>query len=289
MLKGIVLAGGSGSRLYPVTEAISKQLLPIYDKPMIYYSLSVLMLADIRNILIISTKTDLPRFEKLLGDGSQWGIQLAYAVQERPQGIAQAFIIGEKFIGKHPCTLILGDNLFYGNELSKLLKNAIQNRCGASIFAYKVTHPEYYGVVEMDASGKPLSIEEKPASPKSRYAVTGLYTYDHNVVEIAKSLKPSKREELEITDINNIYLSEGKLDVTLLGRGLTWLDTGTFDSLTEASLFIQTLQNRQGTKIACLEEIAYKKEYISQKAFEATITSLAPLHPEYAQYLRDLI
>lgn len=262
MLKGIVLAGGSGSRLYPITHAVSKQLLPIYDKPMIYYPLSLLMLGGIRDILVISTPQDVPRFEKLLGDGSRWGIRLTYAVQENPGGIAQAFIIGENFIGKNGCTLILGDNLFYGNDLVNGLKRALGKSQGATVFAYKVSTPERYGIVEFDTQDLPVAIVEKPRNPKSSHAVTGLYVYDNRVIEIAKSLRPSPRNELEITDVNNFYLRNNELNVIRMGRGMAWFDTGTFESLIEASLFIQTLQKRQGIKIACLEEIAYDLGYI---------------------------
>ncbi|MGZ3632820.1 MAG: glucose-1-phosphate thymidylyltransferase RfbA [Parachlamydiaceae bacterium] len=288
MLKGIVLAGGSGSRLYPLTATVSKQLLPIYDKPMIYYPLSVLMLAGIRNILIISTPEDLPRFQKLLGNGNQWGIHLSYLVQEKPEGIAQAFILAETFIGKSQCTLILGDNLFYGSHLPQLLKEAIKKKKGATIFAYRVNSPERYGVVEFDSQGKVLNIEEKPQKPKSPYAVTGLYVYDNQVLEIAKHLQFSQRNELEITDVNNSYLARQEIDVKILGRGMTWLDTGTFDSLIDASLFIQTLQNRQGVKIACLEEIAYRQGFISKEELKKIIRSFQPNSP-YKHYLLDFI
>jgi glucose-1-phosphate thymidylyltransferase len=288
MLKGIVLAGGSGSRLYPLTTSVSKQLLPIYDKPMIYYPLSVLMLAGIRNILIISTPEDLPRFQKLLGNGNQWGIHLSYLVQEKPEGIAQAFILAKSFIGKSHCTLILGDNLFYGNHLPQLLKEAIKKKKGATIFAYRVNAPERYGVVEFDSQGKVLNIEEKPQKPKSRYAVTGLYVYDNQVVEMAKHLQFSKRHELEITDINNSYLARQEIDVNILGRGMAWLDTGTFDSLIDASIFIQTLQNRQGVKIACLEEIAYRQGFISKEELQKIIRSFQP-SSTYRDYLLGLL
>lgn len=287
MLKGIVLAGGSGSRLYPVTAAVSKQLLPIYDKPMIYYPLSLLMLAGIRHILVISTQQDTPRFEKLLGDGRQWGIHLSYAIQEKPEGIAQSFIIAEDFIGKSCCTLILGDNLFYGNDLVNQLKRALQKKNGATIFAYKVSTPERYGVVEFDGEGHPVSIVEKPKKPKSSHAVTGLYVYDNNVIKIAKSLHPSARNELEITDVNSCYLAQKELDVVRMGRGMAWFDTGTFESLIDASQFIQTLQKRQGIKIACLEEIAYSKGYIDA----ATLKEIAETHPqsEYGNYLLEIL
>ncbi|MBA3237759.1 MAG: glucose-1-phosphate thymidylyltransferase RfbA [Parachlamydiaceae bacterium] len=289
MLKGIVLAGGTGTRLYPLTAAVSKQLLPIYDKPMIYYPLSVLMLAGIRKILLISTPEDLPRFEKLLGDGSQWGIQLSYAVQERPEGIAQAFLIAEKFIGKSTSVLILGDNFFYGNDLPNIIRRALKRKEGATIFAYKVNTPERYGVVEFDQEGKARSIEEKPKNPKSRYAVTGLYIYDFNVVDIAKGLTPSKRNELEISDINSHYLARGEIDVKILGRGIAWLDTGTFESLTEASLFIQTLQNRQGVKIACLEEIAYREGYITADIVRRSVALRDYPNSSYGSYLLEML
>ncbi|EHH9772186.1 glucose-1-phosphate thymidylyltransferase [Listeria monocytogenes] len=286
-MKGIILAGVSGTRLYPLTKAISKQMLPIYDKPMIYYPLSILMLAGIKDILIISTPEDTPRFEQLLADSDQLGINISYAVQEKPEGLAQAFIIAEDFIGDDSVSLILGDNIYYGQGLSKMLQRASAKKAGATVFGYHVNDPERFGVVEFDESMKAISIEEKPTEPKSNYAVTGLYFYDNRVVEIAKSIKPSERGELEITDVNKRYLELGELDVELMGRGFAWLDTGTHESLLEASTFIETIERRQNLKIACLEEIAYRMGYIDEAAVEKLAEPLKK--NAYGQYLMKLI
>lgn len=286
-MKGIVLAGGSGTRLYPITKGVSKQLLPIYDKPMVYYPLSVLMLAGIQDILLISTPTDLPNFQKLLGNGSEFGINLSYAEQHSPDGLAQAFTIGAKFIGDSNVSLILGDNIFYGYGFSALLKQARQRTTGATVFGYHVVDPQRFGVVEFDSDGKAFSIEEKPKKPKSGYAVTGLYFYDNDVVDIARNIKPSERGELEITDINNEYLSRGNLHVSLLGRGFAWLDTGTHESLLEAGTFVQTIEKRQGLKIACLEEIAYNNGWLT--ASEVLSRGDALSKTGYGQYLLQLI
>ena len=285
--KGIVLAGGAGTRLHPITQAVSKQLLPIYDKPMIYYPLSVLMLAGIRDILIITTPEDIEQFKRLLGNGEQFGIKLQYKIQPNPDGLAQAFILGEDFIGQDNVALVLGDNIFYGQSFTEKLKNSISQINGATVFGYYVKDPERFGVVDFDQNYKALSIEEKPNKPKSNYAVTGLYFYDNDVVEIAKNLKPSSRGELEITDLNNVYLKQGKLKVELLGRGFAWLDTGTHDSLLEAGQFVQTIESRQGLKIACLEKIAYKNKWINADQLEVQAKYLSKTN--YGQYLKNLI
>ena len=285
--KGIILAGGSGTRLYPVTQAMGKSLLPVYNKPMIYYPLCTLMLAGIREILIISTSEDVPKFQMLLQDGSQYGIRLQYQVQQKPEGIAQAFLLGEKFLGGSPCALVLGDNIFYGHDLAKDLRESAVKVNGARVFAYRVHDPERYGVVEFDAHGRALSIEEKPKQPKSRYAVTGLYFYDSQVVEITKTMKPSARGELEITDVNQAYLKKGQLEVVVMGRGMAWLDTGTHESLMDAALYIQAIEKRQGLMVACPEEIAFRSGYISAAEVEKIGSSMR--NSSYGAYLLQLL
>ena len=285
--KGIILAGGSGSRLYPVTHAMGKSLLPVYNKPMVYYPLSTLMLAGIRDILVISTPDDLPKFQALLGNGSQYGIRLQYQAQPKPEGIAQAFLLGEAFLGTSACALVLGDNIFYGHDLAKDLRDAVKKDQGARVFAYPVHDPERYGVVEFDGDGRALSIEEKPKRPKSRYAVTGLYFYDNQVVKIAKSLKPSARGELEITDVNQGYLAKGQLEVVVMGRGMAWLDTGTHESLMDAALYIQAIEKRQGLMVACPEEIAFRSGYITAEQVEKIGTSMK--NNSYGAYLLQLL
>jgi glucose-1-phosphate thymidylyltransferase len=286
-LKGIILAGGSGTRLYPATQCVSKQLLPVYDKPMIYNPLSVLMLAGIRDVLVISTPQDTPRFEQLLGDGARWGMNFRYAVQPKPEGIAQAFLVGADFIAGQRCALVLGDNIFYGHTLSHLLQQAAQRTQGATVFAYPVHDPERYGVVELDPQGRALSLEEKPKQPKSRYAVTGVYFYDDRVVDFTRALKPSKRNELEITDLNRVYLERGELHAEIMGRGMAWLDTGTHDSLLEAASFIQTIEKRQGLKVACPEEIAFRAGYIDAAQLERLAAALD--NSGYGKYLRGVL
>jgi glucose-1-phosphate thymidylyltransferase len=287
LYKGIILAGGSGTRLYPVTQVMGKSLLPVYNKPMVYYPLCTLMLAGIRDILIISTPDDLPRFEALLRDGSQYGIQLRYLAQPKPEGIAQAFVLGEKFIGGSPCALVLGDNIFYGHDLAKDLRESAEKAQGARVFAYRVGDPERYGVVEFDNNGRALSIEEKPRQPKSGYAVTGLYFYDNRVVEIARSLKPSERGEIEITDVNQAYLKKGQLEVVVMGRGMAWLDTGTHESLMDAALYIQAIEKRQGLMVACPEEIAYRSGYITATQVQQAASTM--INSSYGAYLLQLL
>jgi glucose-1-phosphate thymidylyltransferase len=286
-MKGIILAGGSGTRLHPVTESVSKQLLPVYDKPMIYYPLSALMLAGITDVLIISTPADTPRFEQLLGDGKRWGISLTYAVQPSPDGLAQAFLIGKEFLAGQGCCLVLGDNIFFGHDFAKQVRTAASSTAGATVVAYPVHDPQRYGVVEFDENRKAISLEEKPANPKSRYAVTGIYFYDNQIVKVAESIKPSPRGELEITDVNRWYLEHGQLTTELMGRGMAWLDTGTHDSLLEASLFIQTIEKRQGLKVACLEEIAYRQGYIDAAQLQVLAARMAK--SSYGEYLKHIV